>query len=60
MERELLYRLAESVAKVAHNAAGPPPYFDHEAGWQIGPVARRIAATAQAPHRIEVLLGPAD
>ncbi|MEV7891437.1 hypothetical protein ACWD3I_30535 [Streptomyces sp. NPDC002817] len=60
MERELLYRLAEVVAKVVHHAAGPPPYFDREAGWQIGPVARRIAPTAQDPHRIEVLLGPAD
>jgi deoxyribonuclease V len=59
-ERELLYRLAELVAKVAHNAAGPPPYFDHHAGWQIGPLARRIAATAQDPHRIEALLGLAD
>ncbi|MFF1296748.1 MULTISPECIES: hypothetical protein [unclassified Streptomyces] len=49
-----------SVAKVARNAAGPPPYFGHEAGWQIGPVTRRLAATAQDPHRIEVLRGPAD
>lgn len=49
-----------SVAEVAHNAAGPPPYFDHHAGWQIGPLARPIAATAQDPHRIEALLGLAD
>ncbi|WP_327720705.1 hypothetical protein OG381_39200 [Streptomyces sp. NBC_00490] len=49
-----------SCAKVAHNAAGPPPYFEHEAGWQIGPVARPVAATAQDPDRIEVSRGPAD
>lgn len=42
-EQLLLFRLAELVAKVAHNAAGPSPFFDHHAGWDIGPLAHRLA-----------------
>lgn len=41
--RLLLFRLAELVAEVAHNAAGPAPFFDHHAGWAIGPLAHRLA-----------------
>ncbi|MFF3348379.1 hypothetical protein [Streptomyces sp. NPDC002779] len=61
-----MFRLAEQVAKVAHNAAGPPPYFDHHAGWDIGPLACRIAAASPDPAlraRLEAALGdrpPAD
>ncbi|MEV6756870.1 hypothetical protein [Streptomyces sp. NPDC051214] len=47
---EILYfRLAEVVAKLAHNAAGPPPPFDHHAGWQVGPIAYRLAAAVGDP-----------
>jgi deoxyribonuclease V len=45
-EQRLLVRLAELVGKVAHNEAGPPPLFDHHAGWQIGPLAVRLAGVA--------------
>ncbi|MGW2717084.1 hypothetical protein [Streptomyces sp. NPDC001492] len=37
--QRILFRLAELVGKVAHNEAGPPPFFDHHTGWQIGPLA---------------------
>lgn len=57
-EQRSLFRLAELVAKVAHNAAGPPPYFDHHAGWQIGPLARLIAADDPETHaRVAAVLG---
>ena len=46
---QLLFRLAELVGKLAHNAAGPFPHFDHHAGWQIGPIAYRLAAEVQDP-----------
>ena len=46
-ELRLLVRLAEVVGKLAHNEAGPPPFFDHHAGWQIGPLAVRLATAAQ-------------
>lgn len=62
-EQELLFRIAEIVAKIAYNAAGPPPYYDYHAGWRIGPLARRIAEATQDPaarDRIEAALGPAD
>jgi deoxyribonuclease V len=65
-EDQLVFRLAEQVARVAHNAAGQPPYFDHHAGWDIGPLARRIAAASPDPAlraRLEAELGdrpPAD
>lgn len=61
-EQELLFRIAEIVAKIAYNAAGPPPYYDYHVGWQIGPLARRIAETTQDPaarDRIEAALGSA-
>ncbi len=46
---QLLFRLAELVGKLAHNVAGPPPHFDHHAGWQIGPIAYRLAVEARDP-----------
>ncbi|UXY33282.1 hypothetical protein [Streptomyces albidocamelliae] len=46
---QLLFRLAELVGKLAHNAAGPPPYFDHHSGWQVGPVAYRLAVEVEDP-----------
>lgn len=48
-QQRLLIRLAELVGKVAHNEAGPAPFFDHHAGWQIGPVAVRLATSASDP-----------
>ncbi|MFE6359268.1 hypothetical protein ACFVP3_04545 [Streptomyces sp. NPDC057806] len=59
-EDQSVLRLAELVAKVAHNTAGPPPYFDHHAGWDIGPLACRIAAASADPAlraRLEAALG---
>lgn len=43
------FRLAELVAKVAHNAAGQQPPFDHDSGWRIGPAAYRLAETVGEP-----------
>ncbi|MFF4501373.1 hypothetical protein [Streptomyces sp. NPDC001401] len=48
-EQRILFRLAELVGKVGHNEAGSPPFFDHDAGWQIGPLARRLATAAPDP-----------
>ncbi|MEY9996017.1 deoxyribonuclease V [Streptomyces sp. V4I8] len=48
-QQRLLLRLAELVGKVAHNEAGPAPFFDHHAGWQIGPIAVRLAVSAPDP-----------
>ncbi|MFI5809244.1 hypothetical protein [Streptomyces sp. NPDC051561] len=45
----LYFRLAELVAKLAHNAAGSPPPFDYHAGWQVGPVAYRLAVEVGDP-----------
>ncbi|WP_377273792.1 hypothetical protein [Peterkaempfera sp. SMS 1(5)a] len=45
-EQFLLFTLAELVAKVAHNAAGVRPPFDHDSGWRIGPVAYRLGEAA--------------
>ncbi len=59
-EDRLRLRLAELVAKIAHNAAGPPPFFDYHAGWQIGPLAVRLAMTARDASlrdRVETALG---
>ncbi len=59
-QQRLLVRLAELVGKVAHNEAGPPPFYDHHAGWQIGPIAVRIATSAPDPavrERIAAALG---
>jgi deoxyribonuclease V len=46
---DLCFRLAELVAKLAHNAAGPPPPFDYHAGWQVGPIAYRLAGELKDP-----------
>lgn len=48
-EQTLLFALAELAAKVAHNAAGMPPLFDHDAGWRIGPVAYRLVSATEDP-----------
>lgn len=59
-EDQLVFRLAELVAKLAHNAAGPWPYSDCHAGWEIGPLACRIAAASADPAlrgRLEAALG---
>lgn len=59
-ENQLVFRLAELVGKLAHNAAGPPPYFDYHAGWEIGPLACRLAAASEDPalrDRLEAALG---
>ncbi|MFI6011018.1 hypothetical protein ACIBAG_19730 [Streptomyces sp. NPDC051243] len=48
-QQRLLVRLAELVGKVAHNEAGPYPFFDHHAGWQIGPLAVHLATSATDP-----------
>ncbi|MFH8612847.1 hypothetical protein ACH4D5_35780 [Streptomyces sp. NPDC018029] len=45
----LLLGLAELVGKLAHNEAGPYPHFDRHAGWQIGPLAYRLAVEVQDP-----------
>lgn len=41
---DLLLRLAEIVAKLAHNASGETPPFDYDAGWQVGPIVYRMAS----------------
>lgn len=59
-QQRLLIRLAELVGEVAHNEAGAPPFFDHHAGWQIGPIAVRLATSASDPSvrdRIAAALG---
>ncbi|NUR00110.1 MAG: hypothetical protein HOY79_27350 [Streptomyces sp.] len=48
-EQRILFRLAELVGQVAHNEAGPPPFFDHHAGWRIGPTAWQVAIAEPAP-----------
>ncbi len=48
-EQALLFTLAELVAKVAHNAAGVRPPFDHDSGWRIGPVAHRLMSATDDP-----------
>ncbi|MGW1208053.1 hypothetical protein ACWD5F_00270 [Streptomyces sp. NPDC002499] len=49
LAEHLVFRLAELVGKLAHNVAGPYPHFDHHAGWQIGPIAYRLASEVQDP-----------
>ncbi|MDO0910164.1 hypothetical protein QQM39_04595 [Streptomyces sp. DT2A-34] len=59
-QQRLLVRLAELVGEVAHNEAVPPPFYDHHAGWQIGPIAVRLAHAAPDPavrDRIAAALG---
>lgn len=41
---DLLLRLAEIVAKLAHNASGETPQFDYDTGWQVGPIVYRMAS----------------
>lgn len=48
-EQALLFTLAELVAKVAHNAAGMRPPFDHDSGWRIWPVAHRLISITDNP-----------
>ncbi|MFJ6463135.1 hypothetical protein ACIQM0_19205 [Streptomyces sp. NPDC091387] len=48
-EQALLFTLAELVAKVAHNAAGIRPPFDHDSGWRIGLIASRLISVTDAP-----------
>ncbi|MEU2631777.1 hypothetical protein [Kitasatospora sp. NPDC007106] len=48
-DQALLFTLAELVAKVAHNAAGVQPPFDHDSGWHIGPVAHRLMSATDDP-----------
>ncbi|MEU8773407.1 hypothetical protein [Streptomyces sp. NPDC048606] len=42
---DVLFTLAELVAKVAHNASGMFPPYDHDAGWLIAPYADRLIRT---------------
>ncbi|GGZ29738.1 hypothetical protein [Streptomyces poonensis] len=49
LAEHLFSRLAELVGKLAHNVAGPYPHFDHHAGWQIGPIAYRLAIEVRDP-----------
>lgn len=48
-QRFLLGLLAELVAKLAHNEAGPAPFFDHDTGWRIAPLAVRLAEAGGDP-----------
>ncbi|MGW0538723.1 hypothetical protein [Streptomyces sp. NPDC003032] len=54
-EHALYFALAELVAKLAHNAAGQRPPFDHDSGWRIGPTAYRLAAATDDPELHEHL-----
>jgi len=59
-QRFLLGLLAELVAKLAHNEAGPAPFFDHDTGWRIAPLAVRLAEAGDDPavrRRIAEALG---
>ncbi|WP_405828182.1 hypothetical protein [Streptomyces sp. NBC_01176] len=56
---DLCFRLAELVAKLAHTAAGPPSPFDYHEGWQVGPIAYRLAGESKDPaprHRLAAAL----
>ncbi|WP_329295598.1 hypothetical protein [Streptomyces sp. NBC_01455] len=48
-EHALYLALAELVAKLAHNAAGQRPPFDHDSGWRVGPTAFRLAGATGDP-----------
>ncbi|MEU0072053.1 hypothetical protein ABZ027_21255 [Streptomyces sp. NPDC006332] len=54
-EDALRFALAELVAKLAHNAAGQRPPFDHDSGWRVGPTAYRLAAATDDPELREHL-----
>ncbi|WP_254399858.1 hypothetical protein [Streptomyces sp. AC602_WCS936] len=54
-EDALRFALAELVAKLAHNAAGQRPPFDHDSGWRVGPTAYRLAAATDDPELPEHL-----
>lgn len=47
--------LGQLVAKLAHNAAGQRPPFDHDSGWRVGPTAYRLAAATDDPELREHL-----
>ncbi|MFD5897742.1 hypothetical protein [Streptomyces sp. NPDC060366] len=53
----LYFALAELVAKLAHNAAGQRPPFDHDSGWRVGPTAYRLAAATDDPELHQHLTG---
>ncbi|PSM39081.1 hypothetical protein C6Y14_34315 [Streptomyces dioscori] len=48
-EHALYFALAELVTKLAHNAAGQRPPFDHDSGWRVGPTAYRLARATDDP-----------
>ncbi|TPQ22157.1 hypothetical protein [Streptomyces sporangiiformans] len=54
-EHALYFALAELVAKLAHNAAGQRPPFDHDSGWRVGPTAYRLAGATDDPELHEDL-----
>ena len=45
----LLFRLADLVAKLAHNTSGQRPPFDHDSGWRVGPTAYLLAVETGDP-----------
>jgi len=54
-DQALYFALAELVAKLAHNASGQRPPFDHDSGWRVGPTAYRLAAASDDPELHEHL-----
>jgi hypothetical protein len=48
-----LLNLAETVAKVVHNASGALPPFDQHAGWRIGPQLHAFLSTVGEPAVVE-------
>lgn len=54
-QHALYFALAELVAKLAHNAAGQRPPFDHDSGWRVGSTAYRLAASTDDPELHEDL-----
>lgn len=54
-DQALHFALAELVAKLAHNASGQRPPFDHDSGWRVGPTAYRLAAASDDPELHEHL-----
>ncbi|MFI6875772.1 hypothetical protein ACIBL6_20285 [Streptomyces sp. NPDC050400] len=51
----LLLRLAEIVAKIAHNESGGTPPFDYDAGWQVGPIVYRMVSEVPGFTRNDLL-----
>jgi hypothetical protein len=54
-DHALYFALAELVAKLAHNASGQRPPYDHDSGWRVGPTAYRLAAASDDPELHEHL-----